>query len=332
MQISHINFENHVDTLVKLGIPSQNIYKNWDEDDLKNLQNKFNMYQGYLESGKRLAKENSYFYFSEDYRLVGGAIKIGNNYFIKIYIGTFKRLHNLFATNGSIFDGIGLEKIKGVNGHTDFPINELMRDICLHFTYYHELAHLHQDSQYLSKEMHEDHNESSFDYCRHLLEYDADIFSALSLSTHIFDYFDKWHNRKTLDDLEEITSILVTAVVIRILLSPGIKIDFYTEETTHPHWIVRMINIIEIISKHTGNIADKKYQIGKIDSRKVISKSLAYTNIFNDTLNLGITLGDIGKMVVDNDKVIEAYINKLTEDIRKMEKSSWMLWNAKSSY
>lgn len=331
MQITQINYETHVDTLVQLGIPSQNIYKNWDEDDLKNLQNKFNMYQGYLESGERFAKENSYFYFSEDYSLGGGATKIRENYFIKIYIGTFNRLHDLFATNENIFDVEGLEIIKDVNGLTDFPINELMRDICLHFTYYHELAHLHQDSQYLSNGMHEEHNDANFEYSRHLLEYDADIFSALSLSTHIFQYFDNWHHRKTLDDLEEITSILVAAILIRILLSPGIRMDFYTEETTHPHWIVRMINIIEIISNHTGKIADAKYQIGKIDSRKVIRKSLAYTNILNDTLSLGIILGDISKMVVDNAKTIEVYINKLTEDIKIMNNSSWVLWNARSS-
>lgn len=329
MKIPYLDYERYVYLIINLGIPRLNIYCNWNEEDKKNLQEKFDFYQSYLDSGSKHAKDDSHFYFSHDYSLGGGARKIGDNYFIKIYIGTFNRLHGLFAINETIFDSDRLEAVKEANLpiNTDFPINVLMRDICLLFTYYHELAHLHQESKYLSIELHENHSSGVLDFERHVLEFDADIFSAIAVSTHIFQYFENWHYRKTIEDLEEITSILLAGILIRILLSPGIKVAFYTEETTHPHWIVRMSKIIEVVSDHTGNIVNRKYGIGLLNTENIIRKSLAYTKTLNEVLDLGVDLGDLGKMVVDNAGEIEAYEEKLMIGIEKLEKSAWKRWN-----
>lgn len=77
MNIRYIDCEMHVAVLVSKVIFMRNIYGNWSKDDTDNLQDKFNFYQGFLASGRKHSKENSYFYFSEDYRLGGGARKIG---------------------------------------------------------------------------------------------------------------------------------------------------------------------------------------------------------------------------------------------------------------
>jgi len=70
MEIPYLDYAKHFEALVGMGIPKGNIYGNWSKDDADNLQNKFNFYQGFLESGRKHSKENGYFYFSEDYRLL----------------------------------------------------------------------------------------------------------------------------------------------------------------------------------------------------------------------------------------------------------------------
>jgi len=327
MEIPYIDYVQLGEALSGMGIPKGNIYGNWSKDDADNLQDKFNFYQGYLQTGRKFSKENSYFYFSEDYRLGGGAIKIDQNYFAKIYIGTFNRLHNLFTTNETLFDTQGLKAVKEANAHTDFPINELMCQICLHFTYYHEVAHLHQDSKFLIHEQTEDHSNAKYDFERHFLEYDADIFAALSVCTHIFQYFDKYHYRKTIEDLEEITAILLAAILIRILLSPGIKVDFYTKETTHPHWIIRMMKIIEVIPTQLDTLVSTKYTINSLSKVELIRKSLIYARILNNELSLDIDFSNVQNMIKDNIADIKSYSEELMEGVSGYEKSAFNKWN-----
>lgn len=76
MDIPYIDYAQHVEALVGVGIPQGNIYDNWSDVDVQNLQKKFDFYQGFLDSGRKHSKENSYFYFSEDYRLSGGVRKM----------------------------------------------------------------------------------------------------------------------------------------------------------------------------------------------------------------------------------------------------------------
>ncbi|MFM2393210.1 MAG: hypothetical protein RLZZ546_1192 [Bacteroidota bacterium] len=287
------------------------------------------MYQGYLTAGRKFSKDNSYFYFSESYCLGGGAIKIGEYYFVKIYIGTFNRLNDLFTKNMTLFDVPGFENIKEVNLPiiTDFPINELMCQICLHFTYYHEVAHLHQDSNFLVNELNEDHTTNAFDIERHVLEYDADIFASLSICTHIYEYFDKWHTRKTIDDLEEITAILLSAILIRILLSPNIKIQFYTKDQSHPHWIIRMLKIIEVVITQMVNLVKNKYNM-IIPKIKLTEKSLDYTIILNNELGLGIEIGNIIEIMRSNSEAIDKYSKDLWKEVFAYEKSAFNKWNS----
>lgn len=330
MSIPYINYEIHVTEMVSKGIPRNSIFSNWSKEEAEQLQDKFNMYQGYLEAGLKFSKDNSYFYFSEDYNLGGGAIKIDQNYFAKIYIGTFNRLSDLFNTNETLFDAQGLEAVKEANLpiNTDFPTNELMCQICLHFTYYHEVAHLHQESKFLVYEQTEDHSNAKYDFERHFLEYDADIFAALSVCTHIFQYFDQWHLRKTFEDLEEITAILLAAILIRILLSPGIKVDFYTKETTHPHWIIRMMKIIEVIPTQLDTLVKTKYKINSLSKVELIRKSLIYARILNNELSLDIDFSNVQNMITDNIADIKSYSEELMEGVSGYEKSALNKWNS----
>ena len=73
MEIPYINYDMHVTELVTKGIPVGNVFKNWSEDEAKQLQSKFDFYQGYLQAGRKFSKDHSYFYFSADFRLGGGA-------------------------------------------------------------------------------------------------------------------------------------------------------------------------------------------------------------------------------------------------------------------
>lgn len=330
MEIPNIDYVQHVDALVGKGISKENIYGYWSKEEAKQLQDKFNMYQGYLQAGRKFSKENSYFYFSEDYRLGGDAIKIDQNYFAKIYIGTFNRLHDLFTENEKLFDAQGLEAVKEANLpiNTDFPINELMCQICMHFTYYHEVAHLHQESRFLVHEQTEDHSNAKYDFERHFLEYDADIFAALSVCTHIFQYFDKYHYRKTIEDLEEITAILLAAILIRILLSPGIKVDFYTKETTHPHWIIRMMKIIEVIPTQLDTLVSTKYKINSLSQVGLIRKSLIYARILNNELSLDIDFSNVQNMIKDNIADIKSYSEELMIGVSGYQKSALNKWNS----
>ena len=103
-----------------------------------------------------------------DYSIV--SINAGTIIFLKKTFNTIK-----FDTKNSSLDSI-----------VDSDFKNLMYQLCLHFTLYHEMAHLIQNSGYLLGGLHELYiSNGKYDSLRHLLEFDADQFSSLCLGAHL---------------------------------------------------------------------------------------------------------------------------------------------------
>ena len=116
------------------------------------------------------------------------------------------------------------------------------------FIYYHEYGHLIQfRSKLISSNKQETHEAiNNINNQSHIFEFDADAFSSLSLATQIYQYFENNYKRKTQKDFENIIILMLSSILVRILSSPGCGLDFYKEEYSHPHWIVRLFCIANI--------------------------------------------------------------------------------------
>jgi hypothetical protein len=140
-----------------------------------------------------------------------------------------------FETESMIFDSF-----------LDTPVNELMKQSSLHFTFYHEMAHLIQDSDYIKSGIEELYlRDEVYDETRHLLEFDADQFSSLCLSSHICQYLKKYEQVDGF--VEHVISIAIAAMILYLMSFSGANEDLYFKERKHPHPAIRLSNIANVI-------------------------------------------------------------------------------------
>ena len=69
--------------------------------------------------------------------------------FIKLNIDVFEKLDELFTKNEKLDKLDIIQIINELDEHTAVPIKMMMRDVCINFTYYHELAHCLQEDMLL---------------------------------------------------------------------------------------------------------------------------------------------------------------------------------------
>lgn len=121
-----------------------------------------------------------------------------------------------------------------------------MYQLTMHFTFYHELAHLIQNSEYLETYIYETPVEfKSFDLTKHRLELDADNFSGISIATQSQQYAIKQFGGDLDSKKMEALLVIFSSTLLIYLLSCTTTIEkLYYYENSHPHPIVRILNII----------------------------------------------------------------------------------------
>jgi len=141
----------------------------------------------------------------------------------------------------------------------NFDISKFFIDCSINFTFRHEFQHIIQFNYYKSLNnslfLHENLEEINYDIRRHVWEYDADRSASFNVLKHVFHVHSKFDVKsdEKLKCLMYIgcSSILVTKMLHCFGLMDQFdpptsikKIDFYIRENSHPHPLVRCINII----------------------------------------------------------------------------------------
>lgn len=252
-----------------------------------------------------------------------------NNYFIVSFnmgliinlIETFKEKEYLLKNASSKM--IEFEK------RLDIPIHNLMYQNAVHFTFYHEMAHLIQKSDLLENKIFE-HLDNSDEYSEtnHLLEIDADKFSSISMGSHILQYAEKRFGKKlTKEEFENLLLIFCSSIFLYLLSFKSNKVSLYYKKYKHPHPVIRILIITFTIVGYCTEGLKQKGIILNINPKEVINKTFGFCETISNQFFQDEPISKFYNSLQNDAREISAYIKKF-EDLSLHETSlSVYKWN-----
>jgi len=240
----------------------------------------FTYYQETLLSNKDYGIEPSYLYFNTGLIANAKAKKIADCYLISINMGMVINLISMFKNKATLLDGTDNDEFIAFQALLDTSVNELMYQNAFHFTFYHEMAHLIQNSVLLEGALYE-RVDSTVEYSiqRHNLELDADEFSALYIGAHTIQYAQHMFGSSIDTSKVEKLLIIVCSSALLYLLSFRTNSDnIYYEENSHPHPIIRITCIVTAIIQYSVQALG---QIGlrlELEPRRIVAETIRFTN------------------------------------------------------
>lgn len=235
--------------------------------DIEGLDNEeefleaFKFYTETLELNKDYGIEPAYLFFiNSDTINAKATLTRGGHFLIGINRGTIEWLIRKFKLNDTLILDSNITLFDKLSPYMDTSINNLMYQAGCHYTFYHELAHLIQKSDYLELSMEENPiSIEDFDINRHLLEIDADTFSALCIGSHIIQYSEKMFGENISSPILEAMQVLFIIPIILYMLSfEGNRQELYYRETTHPHPAIRITNFIMVLTHYINGVLTGK--------------------------------------------------------------------------
>lgn len=293
----------------------------------------FGFYWKTLENNSDYGIAPAYLFFINNFSINARATLSANGYYlIGINMGTVNWLIDNFKTNDTLIIDSNIFLFNKLAPYLDTPINNLMHQIGCHFTFYHELAHLIQKSDYLELNMEE--NPASievFQINRHLLEIDADTFCALCIGTHIMQYSEKLFGEEISRPLIESIIVLITIPIILYLLSfEGNSIDLYYREKTHPHPAIRLTNFIMVLTHYCNGSLEAKNRGFTINQGDIfivamnIAEELQYKFFDNNTVS------QYRENITANRPQVISYLSELIEMNGNLETTATYKWNLRN--
>lgn len=277
----------------------------------------FTFYQETLLSNGGYGIEPSFLYFNTGFSANAQAKKAYNCYLISINMGMVVNLMNMFKGKFSLLEDTNNDDFVKFQTLLDTPINELMYQNAFHFTFYHEMAHLIQNSEFLDGALHE-RVETSVEYSiqRHNLELDADEFSALCIGAHTIQYAQHMFGSSLdTDKVEKLLTIVCSSALMYLLSFGTNSDDIYYEEKSHPHPIIRITRIVATTVHYSIQALT---QIGfqlDLKPQRIIAEAIRFSNNISCKV-LGNNPIERYEQYLNTEKGnIEAYIRK-TDDLR----------------
>jgi len=248
------------------------------------FQKLFNLYQGSLNRQGKYGIKKATIFFNHNHSVNAKATVFNDHYLISINKGTICTLWKKFYLKSDLMKLEGLDKFDKVQSNAGYPINKLMFQLCCHFSFYHELAHLIQKSDYLTVGLSEDVTSSTnFNLERHVLEYDADAFSAVSLGTHLYQYIRDWCPNLKNGDAELIISVVASSIFVYLMLFESAKIPFYTKLDSHLHPFVRLLGIVHYMTDYIKHL-DATHGVLNLDSSIINSEMMVCSKLISNEL------------------------------------------------
>ena len=249
-------------------------YRDLDNEVMRKYQHFENEFEKlYLDKINRFKLKDCFFYIKSDlscnafarnkrgYNIIG----ITNGYAVQMLDAFDERyFSNISMLSLSLMN---LNEVNIADGYAtlheinDFKVNKFMLDCSTQFTFSHEFQHILQFNSskiimdnYLSENI----DLSEFDIKRHAWELDADWFAMWDVLTHILNVKNNYYftQKKNIDKNTFICLLFlgVGSVCITKTLSyfgawnfnQNIqKFEFYTKKYSHPHPLVRLLNLID---------------------------------------------------------------------------------------
>lgn len=251
-----------------------------------------------------------------------------NKYSVSINIGTILWLIQTFKLNDCITHKSNIRLFQIIQPNIDTPINNLMYQTALHYTFYHEMAHLIQNSSYLELNLEEAPREDGYTEKRHILELDADEFSSLCIGTHILQYVEKMFGARLNQPIMEGMLVLMCIPIILYLTSfNSFKGELYFEEKTHPHPVIRLFVIVLTVIQYCNQSLSKEDKEITIDHKEIIFRSLSISSEVERKCLMRDKISQFIVSLKNNTKQIIEYVHKF-EELRKQDVSlSVNKWN-----
>ncbi|KFF11152.1 hypothetical protein [Flavobacterium hydatis] len=289
----------------------------------------YQFYRGILTWASKYDVKSSSIFFQNDTSPNARAKTFNKHGVIAITSGLMIRQINDFLKNEEL-DKKLKERFEKIHPFLDNPIHVLMYQQVQHSTFYHELGHLIQQSEELQNWMQETSTSNNFSLTRHKLELDADSFSALSLAAHIQQYgFKIFGETIDTEKMELLVELFSATVLLYFLTFSNAKREIYYEENSHPHPLVRIINVLLIISDYLGKSPKLSKKGIIINPRKIIRGTIDLVEKIESEIFKNEKSDDLNIILSKNKTEIINYFTKLrahkVEDCREASD----VWNEK---
>ena len=324
-------YQDHLAEMIKeANIPESTIFNPEFSPNATDYLDTFGFYIETLNLNRDYGIEPAYLFFKNEYSLNAAATKTEtNNYIVAINMGTIDWLLNKFKNNPQIVNDTNINLFRIFQPYLDNPINVLMYQTCCHFTFYHEMAHLIQNSNYLKSTLYENPESTGcFNFERHLLEIDADTFSALCLGTHIIQYCEKQFGQNfSKQNLEGLIVLFTVPIFLYFLSFSGNKNQLYLKETTHPHPNIRVTNFILVLTHYCNGVLNSKNRGFTADQGNLIIFSLEIAEKLQEFFFQDDVVTRYRKTMAENKVAIIEYLGELVETNHKLEETATNKWN-----
>lgn len=309
--------KKNIDLLInEVGIPEAEIFfilgYAGEEEFLEN----YKFCQETLDSYHEYGISPSCFYFRDSTDFYANARKTkSGHYLIGINKGIAEFFYRTLVAYFDLDNFDDLQKYRLLEDKLQNPIGELMYQSILHFTFYHELGHLIQFTEFDIKELNEsltDGNEYSIS--NHCDELDADLFASISLSTHLYQYFEKYFNGEPLkNSVENYISILTSSVFIYFLSFAEYRDGYYLKEKSHPHPLVRIISATARIVDYFQHVLKTKGVETVINQIDIFKETFRISEIFINKFISEKEYDGFFSLLTENFKEIKEYYDELIE-------------------
>lgn len=229
---------------------------------------------------KRKTLPHSFFLYSTDLCVNAKAIPQKN--IIILNMGLINNCIEKYLYNHALNDFIETKE-PDLAANFDSSLSYLAFQINTQFTYYHELAHLFQFSKIATEqELQERSTDDGFDIIKHKLEINADTYSSICIATHIHQYIDKSFGDNINQEIVVKTITILGACLLEYIINFTNKFEIYFEEHSHPHLLIRLLNIILNITNHFSLIPIFKEKGVKLEATSLFRNIIDFHKELED--------------------------------------------------
>jgi len=290
------------------------------EDEFQKL---FNFFQGNIHKHYGYGIKPGLFFYNSNVTLNAFAARWKDHFVISFNKGAVIFLDQKFKSQTDLIKVEGLEDYIDAESKSDYPLNELMYQLCSNYIFYHELGHLIQKSDGLAEMLNEDIvTKGSFRIQDHILEYDADLFSSICLGTHLYQYIYNWCRDATDEEAEKIISAVAASIFLLLLSFSSAKKELYFEEESHPHPFIRIIGILYVITDYIELLSKKKREI-KLNRSRMIQQAFEIAEKISDKVLVAGSILNFKETFAGNSAAITTYNKKLQTQVKAYDNSAY---------
>ncbi|HXD94213.1 MAG TPA: hypothetical protein VNX01_13455 [Bacteroidia bacterium] len=278
------------------------------------LDRVFTFYTETLSLNQEYGISPAILFYENNNKINAVASKQNGYYVIGIYLGTIVYLEEIFKNKNNLIKDAGIKEFIKFEKKSGISINELMYQQALHFTFYHEMGHLIQKSNFLETQLFENLSATTaFDLKKHILELDADRFASLNVSAHVVQYAkNTFKDKLTEEDLEKILVIICSSALFYVLSFQSENSSIYYEEKSHPHPIIRITLIIFHVVSYALQFFESEGHKFNLQSKTIVNNCLKFSIDISDKIMPK-------DLITKYQSIIPAESDKITEYIMKAE-------------